>query len=88
MASRPPDSTDPDAPAERDRRGEQARGAARDYARYSGIAIQMIAILLIGAYAGRWLDAHFATATPYFTIGVTLLAIALALYLPLRGLMK
>lgn len=88
MAPLPPDKLDPDTPAERDRRGERARGAASDYARYSGIAIQMIAILLIGAYAGRWLDAHFATATPYFTIGVTLLAIALALYIPLRGLLK
>ncbi len=71
-----------------DDRDESARGAARDYARYSGIAVQMIAILLLGAYLGTWLDERFATPTPYYTIGGTLLAIALALYVPLKGLLK
>ncbi len=58
------------------------------YAKYSGIAVQMIVILLLGVFAGKWLDGHFATETPWFTIVGSLLAIVLALYLPLRDLMR
>ena len=63
------------------------QGAA-GYAKYSGVAIQMIAILLLGVYAGKWLDGHFQSETPWFTLVFSILAIALALYIPLRGLMR
>ena len=74
---------DPNDPADRKRAVRGARG----YAQYSGMAIQMILILLAGVYAGKWLDAHFATDTPWFTIAGSLLAIVLALYVPLRSLL-
>ena len=67
---------------------KRAVEGARGYAEYSGLAIQMIVILLLGVYAGKWLDGHFATETPWFTIVGSLLAIVLALYIPLRRLLR
>jgi len=58
------------------------------YAKYSGIAFQMIAILLLGVYAGKWVDTKIAADTPWGTLVGALIGIVLALYVPLRGLMK
>lgn len=62
---------------------------ARSYAKYSGIAIQMVVILLLGTYAGQWLDANYGVSDkPYLTIVAVLISIGLALYLPLRSLLR
>ena len=74
-----------DEAAELRRRGV---AGARSYAEYSGMAIQMIVILVAGVYAGKWLDERFATQTPWYTLGCSLVAIALALYVPLRGILR
>ena len=60
----------------------------KGYAKYSGLAVQMIVILLAFVYAGKWLDTKIAADTPWGTIGCALVGIALALYIPLRGLLK
>ena len=57
------------------------------YAKYSGLALQMIVPILIGVYGGRYLDAYLASGTTWTIVG-SLLGIGLALYLPLRELMK
>jgi ATP synthase protein I len=54
-------------------------------ARYSGIAVQMIAIIGLSAWAGVWLDAHFHTATPWYTIGLTLTGVTLAMVQVIRA---
>jgi len=48
----------------------------------------MVVILLLFVYGGKWLDAHFETPKPYYTTGLALVGITLALYVPLRGLLK
>ena len=48
----------------------------------------MVVILLLFVYGGKWLDGYFETPKPYYTTGLSLLGITLALYVPLRGLMK
>ena len=58
-----------------------------DYARYSGLAVQMIVILLLGVFGGIKLDDWLATRFPIFTVVLSLLAIALALYYVLKDLM-
>ena len=75
-----PDDDDDDA------RGRPARGV-RSYAEYSGLALQMIAPILAGVYGGRWLDAYLGGGRAWTIVG-SLLGIALALYLPLRGLLR
>ena len=53
--------------------------------KYSGIAVQMIAIIGLSTWAGVWLDGHFHTQTPWYTIGLTLTGIFGALYQVIRS---
>jgi ATP synthase protein I len=54
-------------------------------AKFSGIAVQMIAIIGLSTWAGVWLDSHFHTKIPWYTIGLTLTGIFGALYQVIRS---
>ncbi len=54
-------------------------------AKYSGIAVQMFAIIGLSTWAGVWLDGHFQSKTPWYTVGLTLGGIFLALYQVIRS---
>ena len=75
MAADPPR---PDTPADQ----------ASNLAKYSGIAFTMLAIIGLSTWAGIWLDGHFRTATPWFTLGLMLLGLFVALYNVIRSLTK
>jgi F0F1-type ATP synthase assembly protein I len=60
--------------------------AGSAYLKYSGMAFQMGAIILVGALAGRKLDGYFGLPRPWCTIVLSLLAIFLALYVSLKDL--
>lgn len=49
------------------------------YATYSSIGIQMVIIILAGAFGGRELDTLTGWKFPVFTIVLTLLALVLAM---------
>lgn len=51
-----------------------------DFARYSGIAFQMIAIILITTWGGIKLDKITGTEKPVFTIILSLLGVFAAIY--------
>ncbi len=59
---------------------------AHAYMKYSGMAIQMGVIILIGAFIGKKLDVYFQTERPYLTSLFALIAIFAALYLSLKDL--
>ncbi len=61
---------------------------ARAVAKYSGMAIQMLATIGLSAWAGVRLDAHFQTKTPWYTIGLMLAGVLVALYQVIRSLTK
>lgn len=66
----------------------EADDAARNNSaigKYSGIAVQMIAIIGLSTWAGIWLDGHFKTQTPWYTICLTLTGIFGALYQVIRS---
>lgn len=65
---------------------DKIRKGAQNYMKYSGMAIQMGVIILIGTYAGTWLDERFQTSTPWFTVGLALFSIFAALYVVLKDL--
>jgi len=48
------------------------------------MATQMIVIICLGAFAGRKLDDYFGTPQAYFTAGLSLLAVAFALWYVLK----
>jgi len=77
MATTPPKPTPSNASD--DARNSSALG------KFSGIAVQMIAIIGLSTWAGVWLDGHFQTQTPWYTIGLTLTGIFGALYQVIRS---
>ena len=61
---------------------------ASNVAKYSGIAFTMLAIIGLSAWLGTWLDGHFHNKTPYYTVGLMLLGLFVALYQVIRSLTK
>lgn len=61
-----------------------------NYLRYSALGFQMLASILIGVLSGMYLDVKFREpeAFPLYTIIGSLLGVFLAIYVPLRDLLK
>jgi len=57
-----------------------------DYAKYSSISFQMVAIILIGVFAGVQSDKWMSNKTPVFTLLFTVLAVILAIYYVIKDL--
>ena len=60
----------------------------RFYVRYSSLAIQMIVIILAGAFGGRALDNAIQREFPVFTVTLTILAVIVATIYGMRELFK
>ena len=58
------------------------------YARYSGIAFQMIVIILAGVYGGIKADQWLNTKRPVFTAIFSLIGVILAIYTVIKDLLK
>ncbi len=58
------------------------------YAKYSSLALQMIVIILVGAFGGKALDAWLNLDFPVFTLVLTILSVAGAVFYAMRGLFK
>lgn len=54
------------------------------FLRLSGIGLQMGATIFLGAYLGKYLDTLYPSNKKWFTIGLTLFAVAISLYNILR----
>ena len=67
---------------------DEPRRQVNSYMKYSGMAIQMGVIILIGTFAGKKLDAYFQTERPYLTVLLALLSIFAALYITLKDIIK
>lgn len=60
----------------------------KPYLKYSGLAFQMIGIMMLAAYGGIKLDEHFQTQNPWFTIALLLLAVVASMVLVILSLNK
>jgi F0F1-type ATP synthase assembly protein I len=58
------------------------------YARYSGLAFQMIAIILAFVWMGKKIDEHYFDGRSIFIIVLSLLGIFVAMYIALKDLLK
>ena len=56
----------------------------KSYARYTGIAIQMVAIIVVMTFAGVKLDSRRASDTPVFTLILSLLGVFAAIYTAIK----
>ncbi len=59
-----------------------------NYAKYSGIAFQMIFIILAGLFLGIKMDKWFHTNDPIFTAILSALAVIVATYAVIKDLLK
>ncbi len=58
------------------------------YARYYGLAFQMIAIILAGVFGGIKLDKVVKWEFPVFTLVLTLLAVVMSMYYAVKDLIR
>lgn len=56
--------------------------------RYSGIGFQIMATVGVGFFIGYKLDEYVGNKKPYFTAGISVLFVFLALYVALKDLTK
>lgn len=59
-----------------------------NYARYSGLAFQMIAIILLGVFGGIHLDRYLETSRPWFTALLSVAGVAIAVYYAIKDLVR
>lgn len=59
-----------------------------NYARYSSIAFQMLAIILLGVYAGIKLDRWIHWNKPVFTILLSIISVVISIYFVTKDLIK
>ncbi len=57
----------------------------KPYLKYSGLAFQMIVTLVVAAYAGMKLDAHFHNKNPWYTITLMLLGVITTMYMVIKS---
>jgi len=60
----------------------------QNFARYSGIAFQMIGIILLTTFGGIKLDKLTGWETPVFTIVLSLLGVFAAIFITIREFIK
>ncbi|MBC3540567.1 AtpZ/AtpI family protein [Rufibacter sediminis] len=56
------------------------KGGVKPYLKYSGLAFQMIAVMSVAAVGGRKLDAYFQNDTPWWTLGLLVVAVFACMY--------
>ena len=59
-----------------------------DYAKYSGMGLQMLAIMLCGVFGGQYLDKIFTTPFPVFTLVLTLAGVVGAIWYFIKDFLK
>jgi ATP synthase protein I len=55
-----------------------------NYARYSGVGFEMIAIILAGTFGGIWLDKKVPIKFPLFTVLLSFISVLLAMYIVIK----
>jgi ATP synthase protein I len=71
----------------KNQKNQKSNSGLGDYARYSGLAFEMIAIIGGASFGGVKLDEHFGT-NHVFTIIMSLLGVGASLYIVLKSLLN
>ncbi|HBF87674.1 MAG TPA: hypothetical protein DDX39_03445 [Bacteroidales bacterium] len=70
------------------RQNLHSKNQLNNYVKYSSVAFQMVAVILIGVFGGDWLDKYFEFKTPIFTIFLSLISVMGSIYLVLKDFIK
>ena len=61
----------------------------KNFAKFSGLGFQMLAIIGVSAFLGTKLDAFFSNSiTQYYTLGLSLAGVVLAIIFTLKQILK
>lgn len=64
------------------------KGYLNSYARFSGIAFQMFAIIGAGTYLGVFLDGEFPNKHDIYTVVCSLFSVLISIYFVVRQIIK
>jgi hypothetical protein len=73
---------------EQQKKPELPKKQLNNYAKYSGMAVQMAAIIVGGGLGGIQLDKWLKLKFPIFTLVLTLLSVFLAMYYFIKYIIK
>jgi ATP synthase protein I len=73
---------------EQQKKPELPKKQLNNYAKYSGMAVQMAAIIVGGVLGGIQLDKWLKLKFPIFTLVLTLLSVFLAMYYFIKDIIK
>ncbi len=68
--------------------GKQNTSGFSKYARFSGLGVQMGIIIGGFTWLGTYLDEKYQTATPWWTLGLSLFGVSTSLYLMIKEVIK
>ena len=74
--------------SKRKKKSNKSNEPVNSYARYTCIAIQMVAIIVVMTLAGVKLDSRRASDTPVFTLILSLLGVFAAIYTAIKDFIK
>ncbi|OYT17383.1 MAG: ATPase F0F1 [Bacteroidetes bacterium 4572_77] len=69
-------------------RAKKPKNKLKSYAKYSNMAFQMIAIIVIGTFGGLKLDEYIGWHFPVFTILFSLMSVSFAIYISIKDVLK
>ena len=72
----------------KNREKNQENNGLTEYARYTGLGVQMIVIILVTVWGGIKLDKLFGLVTPVFTVILSLLGVLAAIYTAVKDFIK
>ena len=67
---------------------DKKKSGISKFARFSGLGIQMGAIIAGFTWLGTFLDKKYSTKTPWWTIGLSLFGVMAGLYLVIKEVIK
>jgi ATP synthase protein I len=63
---------------------EEKNSNTKAYLKYSGMAFQMMAVMLLAAYGGQWLDDYFGNDKPWYTLVLLLIGVVASIYITIK----
>jgi len=67
---------------------KQQKSQANGYLKYSGMAIQMAAVITLGVFGGKKMDEWLGLKQPIFTLLLSLVSVFAAIYISIKDFLK